>query len=262
MFQADIEEQEKKPELTNISEIIKKIIEPFDVDVSSIILNDELSQLLWIGDSMIDDIRKKLLENVKTFINFSELHVLKFNDIILTGSMSNYNYTDNSDIDIHIVLDFNQLSEDKKFVKDYLKLKSILWDDTIPVTISGHYIEYYFQDIDEIVHSSGIYSLYKNKWVRKPLKKIINIDTEGIKLKYNYYINKIDELKEIKNLNTFNIKYKELRHKIKRFRQCGLDKAGEYSTENLVFKILRNNGYLDKLVKLKNDKLTAELSIE
>lgn len=252
----------KKLLFDDVAKLIKEIIEPASVDVSSIIMNDELSPLLWIGETMIEDVRKKLLLNVKKFIEFSDLHTINFSDIILTGSMANYNYNDKSDIDIHIVLDFTQLSEDKEFVKDYLKVKSMLWTDNIPVSISGHYIEYYFQDLADTHHSSGVYSLYKDKWVRKPLKNIINIDVENIKLKAAYYINKIEDLENTEDLSVFNIKYKELRHKIKRFRQCGLDKSGEYSTENLVFKILRNNGYLEDLVNLRNNRLADELSID
>ncbi len=255
------EKKDKKFLFDNICEIIKETIEPSAIDVSSIIMNDELSPLLWIGETMIQDIRKSLLNNVKKFIEFSELQTLKFSDIILTGSMANYNYGDKSDIDIHIILDFTQLSDDKDFVNDYLKIKSMLWEDKVPVSIGGHYIEYYFQDLSESHHSSGVYSIYKDKWIRKPIRKLINIDTENIKLKTAYFINKIEELENIEDLDKFNLKYKDLKHRIKRFRQCGLEKSGEFSTENLVFKILRNNGYLDKLVNLRNDKLGAELSI-
>lgn len=255
------EVKDKKLLFDNICEIIKEVIEPSAIDVSSIVMNDELSPLIWINETMIQDIRKILLNNVKKFLEFSNLETLTFSDIILTGSMANYNYGDYSDIDIHIILDFNQLSDDKEFVKDYLKIKSMLWEDKVPVSIGGHYIEYYFQDIADSHHSSGVFSIYKNKWIRKPLNKLINIDTENVKLKTAYYINKIEELENIDDINIFNIKYKELKHKIKKFRQCGLDNLGEYSTENLVFKILRNNGYLDKLLNLRNDKLTSELSV-
>jgi len=256
------EKKDKQLLFDDMCKLIKEIIEPSSIDVSSIVMNDELSPLLWIGETMIQDVRKLLLNNVKKFIQFSELQTLKFSDIILTGSMANYNYGDKSDVDIHIVLDLSQISDDIDFVKDYLKIKSMLWQDNIPVSIGGHYIEYYFQDVNESHHSSGVYSIYRDKWLRKPMKKIINIDTENVKLKAAYYVNKIEDLENTEDLKAFNLKYKDLKHRIKRFRQAGLDKSGEYSTENLVFKILRNNGYLDKLVNLRNDKLSAELSID
>ncbi len=50
--------------------------------------------------------------------------------------------------------------------------------------------------------------------------------------------------------------------KIKKFRQCGLDRGGEYSTENLVFKVLRRNGYIEKLFDFENELLNKRLSME
>jgi hypothetical protein len=54
-------------------------------------------------------------------------------------------------------------------------------------------------------------------------------------------------------------KYKD---KIKKFRKCGLDKGGEYSTENLVFKVLRRNGYIEKLYDFENELMDKRLSME
>ena len=54
-------------------------------------------------------------------------------------------------------------------------------------------------------------------------------------------------------------KYK---NKLKKYRTCGLEKGGEYSYENLVFKVLRRNGYLSKLVDFKNDYMDKNLSLE
>ena len=57
-------------------------------------------------------------------------------------------------------------------------------------------------------------------------------------------------------------KHEQLKNKIKKYRQAGLDSnAGEFSNENLVFKVLRNTGYLEKMVEFKNDYLTKELSL-
>jgi hypothetical protein len=45
-------------------------------------------------------------------------------------------------------------------------------------------------------------------------------------------------------------------------RQSGLDAGGEFSTENLAFKIIRNKGYLTRLYKNKNSKFDQELSLD
>jgi hypothetical protein len=52
------------------------------------------------------------------------------------------------------------------------------------------------------------------------------------------------------------------RDKLRKYRTCGLSKEGEYSYENLVFKFLRRNGYVNKLENLKNKITDKKLSLE
>lgn len=247
----------------HISDILKEVVEPDSVDVSSIQMHDTLNPLIWESENKIKpDIRKTLLMNAKRFIEFCDAENLKFNDIILTGSLANYNYNDNSDLDVHVVLDFNQISENKEFIGEFLKMKKQLWAEQLPIQVKGHDVEMYFQDSAEPHHSSGTYSLIKNEWVKKPTKKIINIDSADVQLKAADLMNSIEDLESNKNESDFLKKHELLKNKIKKYRQSGLDKSGEYSTENLVFKILRNTGYLEKLIELKNDYLTQELSLD
>lgn len=245
----------------NVSDVLKEVIEPDSVDVTSIKMNEALCPLIWDDETMKPEVRKALLLNAKRFIEFCDAEKLKFKDVILTGSMANYNYNENSDLDVHIVLDFNQISENKEFVGDFFKLKKQLWAEKIPIQIKGHDVEMYFQDVNEPHHSTGTYSLIKNDWVRKPIKKIVNVDTADVQLKSADLMNAIDDLEEHSNSTGFLKKHEQLKNKIKKYRQTGLDRSGEFSTENLVFKILRNNGYLEKLIDMKNDYLTQELSL-
>lgn len=247
----------------NINDKLKEVVEPEQVDVSSIRFNDELSPLIWDNnDKLKKDVREILLLNAKRFIEFSGLNDIYFNDVIITGSMANYNYNENSDIDVHIILDFNQISTNKEFVGDYLKLKKQLWGEKLPIQVKGHDVELYYQDNSESHHSSGVYSLMNDEWLIKPTKKIININTSDIQLKSADIMNSIDELSEYNDNDEFLKKYENLKNKIKKYRQSGLNKSGEYSIENLVFKILRNNGYLNKLIEMKNEYLKNELTLD
>jgi hypothetical protein len=246
----------------NISDTLKEVVEPDEVDVSSIQMHDTLSPMVWESDEkMKPEVRKTLLMNAQRFIEFCDAENLKFGDIMLTGSLANYNYNENSDLDVHVVLDFNQISENKEFVGDFFKMKKQLWAENLPIQVKGHDVEMYFQDSAEKHHSSGTYSLIKNDWIRKPTKKIINIDSADVQLKAADIMNAIDDLENHQNQKDFLKKHEILKEKIKKYRQAGLDAGGEYSTENLVFKILRNSGYLEKMVELKNDYLTQELSM-
>jgi hypothetical protein len=247
----------------NVSDVLKEVVEPETVDVSSIKMNETLNSFIWESDEKIkSDVRNTLLKNAKRFIEFSDVENLKYNDVILTGSLANYNYNDESDLDVHIILDFSQISENKEFIGDFFKLKKALWADKLPIQVKGHEVEMYFQDANEPHHSSGTYSLVKDEWIRKPTKKIINVDTADVQLKSADIMNAIDDLETNKNQNDFLKKHEQLKNKIKKYRQAGLDSnAGEFSNENLVFKILRNTGYLEKMVEFKNDYLTKELSL-
>jgi predicted nucleotidyltransferase len=246
----------------NISDTLKEVVEPDEVDVSTIQMHDTLNPLIWQSeDELKPEIRKTLLMNAQRFIEFCDAENLKFNDIILTGSLANFNYNENSDLDVHVILDFNQISENKDFVGDFFKLKKALWAEKLPIQVKGHDVEMYFQDSAEPHHSSGTYSLYKNKWIRKPTKKIVNIDSADVQLKSADLMNAIDDLENYKDKESFIKKHEALKNKIKKYRQSGLDSGGEFSIENLVFKILRNTGYLEKMVEMKNDYLTQELSL-
>lgn len=249
--------------MENFSELIKEIIEPNTVDLSSIQFHDDLNPLIWDeNDKLKDDVRKILLNNAKKFIEFSDMENLKFDDIILTGSIANYNYNENSDVDVHIILDYNQISENEEFVRDYLEMKKDIWNDRLPIQIKGHDIEMYYQDSDQFHSSTGTYSIINNEWMIKPQKKIIDINVSNIKSKASYFINEINDLYNIEDTDYFLEKYNKLKDKIKKMRKCGLEKEGEFSSENLAFKILRNTGYLNKMVELKNQHLTNELSLD
>jgi len=245
----------------NVNDILKEVIEPDAVDVSSIQMHDELNPLIWDDIKIKSEVRKTLLKNAKRFIEFSDTENLKFEDIILTGSMANYNYNENSDLDVHIVLDFDQISENNDFVGDFFKLKKQLWAENLPIQVKGHDVEMYFQDSKEPHHSSGTYSLVRDEWINKPTKKIVNINSGAVQLKAADLMNTIDDLEDNRSKENFLQRYEKIKNKIKKMRQSGLDTGGEYSVENLAFKILRNNGYLEKLISMKNDYLTKELSL-
>lgn len=246
----------------NVSDLLKEVIEPDAVDVSSIQYHDELNPLIWTEDAeMKEDVRKTLLLNAKSFIEFSDLENLKFKDVILTGSMANYNYNENSDLDIHIILDYDQISDDEEFANEFLKMKKAIWNERYPIQVKGHDVEMYYQDADEPHHSTGTFSLMKNKWINKPVNKIVDINVKNIKAKAVDFMNAIENLEGEVDSEDFVKKYDKIKDKIKKMRQSGLEETGEFSSENLAFKVLRNTGYLERLVDLKKEFLTKELSL-
>lgn len=247
---------------TPIKKLLAEIIDPDQVDVATLQFNDELNPLIWDGEEMKEDVRDTLLRIAIEFIKSCKIEEYKYKDIVFVGSMANYTYTPQSDIDIHIVVDFDQFNVDEEILGEYFDAKKDLWSDNHDITIKGHDVECYIQNAKEPYTSLGVYSLMNDEWVRKPVKKFITVDEGDIQLKAAHYMNLIDKLEErVKNGEDVVAALKAVKDKIKNMRKNGLYKEGEYSTENLVFKVLRNSGYLEKLINLKNNNMDQNLSI-
>lgn len=241
-------------ELIEDKEEDKKIIKSFKP-------KDSLSiQIFEESDgnfSMREDIRKSLLKISNEFIDGLGIEFF-IHDIVLTGSLSNYNWSNYSDVDLHILIDFKETDYNLDLLKEFFDAKKNVWNEKHNIKIKGYDVELYVQDIDEEHVSSGVYSVLNNKWIVEPDKVKPNIDDRMILQKSEEYMNKIDLLVKKKG----PIKsIEDLRKKLKEFRQSGLESGGEYSYENLTFKLLRRNGYIEKLLKLKTELVDKKLSI-
>jgi len=225
---------------------------------------DSLSDQIFEGSdgkfSMRDDIRKRLIEISNNFI---ESFGVKFfvHDVLLTGSLSNYNWSQYSDVDLHILIDFDETEHPMDLVKEFFDAKERVWNEKHDIKIKGFDVEVYVQDVKQEHISSGVYSILHNKWLIEPKRNKPNIDDRMILQKGEHYAKQIDSL--IKKSNKTNIlqMIDDFRKKIKTFRQSGLEQGGEYSYENLTFKLLRRNGYFGKLIKLKKDITDKKLSV-
>lgn len=245
-----------------VKELLSEIINPDDVDVATLKFNDELNPLLWEGEELNPEVRDTLLKIAIEFIKSCKLDSYKYKDIVFVGSMANYTYTPQSDIDLHIVVDFNQFKVDEEILGEYFDAKKDLWSENHDIRIKGHVVECYIQNSQEPYTSLGVYSLANDEWVRKPVQKFITVDEGNIQLKAAEFMNTIDKLeKRLKNGEDVVANLQKVKDKIKNMRKNGLYKEGEYSTENLVFKVLRNSGYLEKLINLKNNNMDQNLSL-
>ena len=247
----------------DVGELLNEIVDPDTIDVEKLKVKDHLCPHVWESDEhMRPEVRKALLKNALEFIKFSNLEDAKFNDIILTGSLANYNWHEGSDLDVHILMDLGQVSTDKDLAYDYFKTKKSLWGDRLPIKVAGHDVELYVQDINEPHASTGVYSLLDDKWLTKPIKQMVALDIPNIQAKASDFMDAIDDLQSNASMLSSVDEIDKLQDKLKAYRKAGLDEEGEFSTENLVFKILRNTGYLEKLADLKNEVLTKELTLE
>lgn len=239
--------------------------------LSSFKLKNELNPKIWDKSKneyvLNPKVRTNLLEIAYDFIESLNVDVV-ISDIIMTGSLANFNWSNYSDVDLHVVADFDQFSKSsRKLYEELFKLKKTVYGVKHNLKIFGYDVELYIEDetILRDVKSAGRYSVLHNEWVVKPPKESINIKEFGIKEKAKKWMKIIDDVEEIvddKDIETAKKLIKNYTEKIRKFRECGLEKGGEYSEENLVFKILRRNGYLDKLREMKDKVIDKKLSIK
>lgn len=214
-------------------------------------IQDELQQDLWNGEQLDPKVRDKLLEIAEEFVQTLNIPGLTVEDVVITGSLANYNWTKLSDVDLHIMVDFDKLKLDPELLRDFFNLKKMAWNNTHDIKIYGFEVETYVQDISEPHHSTGVYSVQDDEWVTKPVKEEPVINIQGANKKAESFMRSIDSLERMSD-NAAYQKAIEIKDKIKKLRKCGLERGGEYSTENIAFKMLRRNGYLEKLNNLKN----------
>lgn len=206
------------------------------------IYNDILNPKVWDNSKLNPEIKEKLLQIGKDFYADTETDA-PLKDILFVGSLANYNWTDTSDFDVHIVIDFKDVDENVELVEKLVNALKSKWNDEHDIHLKGHNVEVYIQDITKENRSTGVYSLLQDKWLSEPQKENVEIDKEKIQQKYYDYVKKIESGIKAQDIN----KLKTIVKDVYDMRQAGLDKSGELSTENLVFKILRNRNYINKL---------------
>lgn len=243
----------------NTSEIIKS----FDAQ-------EELNPKIWKKDGsdyeMRSEVREKLLEIANLFIDSIGVDIL-LTDIIMIGSLVNYNWSKYSDIDLHIVINYNQFPENtRELYMEFFDLKKVIFNQKHNIKMFGYDVECFVQNEEETTFSSGIYSILYDMWVNNPKKMTTKkVDLELVKEKSEQWMRIIDGIVDnISDEDPDEIKsiVKKYKEKLKKFRNCGLEKGGELSIENLVFKLLRRNGYIEKLYNIPIEVVDRKLSMK
>ena len=176
-------------------------------------------------------------------------------DVVLTGSMANYNYTKFSDFDVHVVTKYADLQCDN-LAEAFYTAKKKIWNDAHNISIRGHEVELYVEDVEKPPVSGGVFSLLDNKWLIKPSYDPPRINNSAVNAKVRDLITQIQHA-----IQGDSNDVEHVMDKIKHMRRSGLDKHGEFSVENLAFKILRNEGYIEKLHNAFTQHQDSELSL-
>lgn len=223
--------------------------------------HDELNPKLFENEKLKPEVKDKILEIVNRFVTnlATDEITIKVLDVILVGSNASYNYTKDSDVDIHIIADQINCPEDL-YSKVYSAYRS-LFNHKFDIGFYGIPVELYVETSGMPRVSNGVYSVKNDAWIREPVQQDIpDIDKEEFESELMVWEDRYQNLKDKKDITEEEIdKYitdiYELRH-------TALATDGEYSIGNLVFKEVRNKGWLDSLKDLRNETISTELSLE
>ena len=233
-----------------------------EIDMETFEKQPELESHIFRGELMKPKIRRRLLKIVEDFLEGLKIDV-KPSDIRLTGSLANYNWSKYSDIDLHIIVDYAQLGENKELVKAYFNAARLNWNNKHDIKVHGYEVEIYMEDAEEEHIASGLYSLTDQQWLVEPDPAQVEIDHGTAHKKSDDIMTQINLIEKfaLQKPKAAMKSIERLRAKVRRLRSAGLksDKA-EFSAENIAFKILRREEALDRLADLKRnvyDKLMS-----
>jgi hypothetical protein len=223
----------------------------------AVAFHKELNPRLWDNEKLDPEVRDQLLLIAEDFVEYLGISNLKVRDVTISGSNAAYSYTPHSDIDLHVLVDFNELPNNEVY-QELFTAKKTLYNDAHDITVREVPVELYVQDIHNPVQSLGEYSIVHDKWIRIPKKRRANFDQAATKLKYE----KLGELIELALKTKDPKRVNDTIALVKRYRKSGLDKAGEFGPENLAYKAVRKQGLVQALHDLKAQLHAEKLSID
>ena len=262
--------------IRNNTDYMEKFEELFDsvmpnqINLRSFKPKKSLCPQIWDNNKLNRHVKHQLIKIAKEFIETFKIGESFDNieDIILVGSITGYNWSKYSDIDLHIVYDFSKLPGNTELIKKYFTAKKNEWNSEHDIKIHNFDIEVYVQDINETNISNGVYSLLRDLWISFPKVQNLQLNKELIKNQSAKLINTIDKLENkvktteltTNRLEKYKVIIDTLYKLIVQNRKTGLANNGEQAAENIIFKVLRRSGHLAKLNRLKTlvyDKLSS-----
>jgi len=232
-------------------------VSPEEVDTKPFEYKGELNPDLWDGDTLKHEIRDKLLSLADDFLDTMSISWVKPEDIILTGSMANYNWNKYSDIDVHILMDYSDIHENKDFVRDYIESKKAEWaEEHDSLNIKSFPVEMYVEDSGDKSDPSGCYSLTDDKWIRKPVDgEDSEFNSRLVREKASEIMTKIDDLSDKHDDNKDDDKtskevYETLHSLLKKLssmrKEALKTEKKEMSTGNIIYKVVKHSGHIKK----------------
>lgn len=218
-------------------------------------MNTELNPKIWQDNKLKPSVRRKIYDIVNAFLDYID-YPIRVADIHILGSNASYNYTNNSDLDVHLIVNFDDLEIPETFLQTFFNLEKSSFNKEYDIKIKGMDVEIYVEDINANTISNGIYSLNRDKWIKFPQHieaPDVDLEPELSMIKKN--IRNLININDIDKLNNYL-------DSIYLMRKDSLAINGEFGKGNLIFKQLRNEGLLDSLRNRIKDLTSKKLSLE
>lgn len=218
-------------------------------------VHETLNPILWNEDRTLkDEVLNKLNEIAAEFLDFIEIP-LNVVDIEIVGSNASYNYNDNSDIDLHIIVNSEVNYMDIELLQQFYNSKKSSFNDKYDLTILDIPVEIYIEDVLAGNATNGRYSIIENNWVLEPRK--IDYDIPDISQDVQAIIEKCANMLSSTDAEAI----RKFINDLYMMRKLGLAEDGEASKGNLIFKELRNLNLLDDLRDRYYELKSIELSL-
>ena len=229
-----------------------------EVEAESFTPHNELQPDIWQNGELNSETCQRLGEIVQDFVAGLKIEVL-IEDIRFTGSLANFTWSQYSDIDLHILVDFSKINSNVQLVKAFFDEARLRWNGLHRILVHGFEVEIYVENVGEDHRSSGIYSIMDNGWIREPGTTDVAIDLDTAFKKAQDYKERIECIADetIGKQKDYKLAIRQIQRtkdKIKQMRAAGLEsEEAEFSPENIAFKILRRDNILAKLNKLNTE---------
>ena len=241
------------PECSKFNESLEEAVEKHET------LNPKLFDGMELKQEVKDKVEEITNEMIR-LLNDEEIK-LEVRDVVITGSNASYNYTKDSDIDVHILAKTSNLDDpDKVYPKLYNAYRRI-FASKYDISFYGIPVEVYIEVEGNETVSNGCYSVMFDHWVKEPSAVAIpEIDQKAIDEAARPWKEEAQALLGKNNIDAID----DYINRLYELRQKGLysSEGVEYSTENLIFKEVRNEGLLDKLKEHRDELTSQELSLE
>lgn len=220
-------------------------------------IHDELNPKLWQDNQLLPEVRQKIVDIVANFEEYVEIpiHIV---DIVIVGSNAAYNYTQYSDLDVHVIVNPEMVTEIPEDIQTMIyNMKKSSFNKEFDIKIKGIPVELYVEDMHSSVVSNGIYSICDDRQVKEP-KQNNSITKHNIEKDLEEWIEKINQAISTSDYDsisgTIDLLYL--------MRKNSIAIEGEYGKGNEIFKTLRDRGYLANIKEALNKSISKNLSLE